>query len=533
MSRLLDALALELEKRGVYDAKKKLKSALTKVVASSLLLIILAVVTGYYLVLAAIPLFAAMFLYGLFSTGRDYGLINRETVLFALHGFILANAGFDVTGIFDQFAKMKEYAGSYIFRKIMSYFYFIGMDLREAINEVLQEEKRLGVGFKSFLTSVYNGMTTGIDTRSIFSMIIQQEVVESEKSIDAFEDSINTFLSGLMPFVIMVPLLMVLLGGVANMPFIEYLFLNLGLAIGIGLILLFSENKFLYYPEQILFVHKAFGIQLLLAIASTLLGYYTIGSYAFLIGALVFFVVGYLMTGNYIKLRRDTYAYLPVFLADLGGRISIGQTFTEAIISMPLSLSGRFSKVLKYSLGNLVNVGEIPRRAEFDRIFIYRIYKKLISDLQKGIYGYEALLNIRTIIAMMSSVYNRVRGTLSMNSLLMAVSLAFSTLFVDLMAFLGEKISESMLEIHKAESITGGMQGILSLLSFLKAKPWVIDVYFIFAAMLLYLFGIFISSISDGTRHGNAQALIYVISSVILMFLMHSVVAPALFFIYR
>ena len=531
---MLDAIALELEKKGVYNAKERLEGAIKKVIASSLLLGVLAYVTGYYVVLVLVPLFAVMLIYGLFTTGRDYGLVNRETVLFALHGFILANAGFDVTGIFDQFAKMREYEGSYVFRKIMGYFYFMGMDLREAINRVLQEEKRLGVSFKSFLTSIYNGMTTGIDTKGIFSMVIQQEIIDSERNIETFEQFINSFLSGLMPFIIMTPLMLVLLGGVANMPFIEYLFINLALGLGVGLILLFSENKFLYYPEQIMFNGKLFLIQLVFAVLVSVAAYFVIGTYSLFLGVLTFFIIGYLATKDYIGLRKDTYTFLPVFLADLGGRISIGQTFTEAVTSMPLDIYGKFSRVLKFSLGNLVNVGEIPEKKDFERIYVYKIYKKLITDLQKGIYGYEALLNVRTIISLMSTVYEKIRGTLSMNSFLMAVSLSFSMLFVDLMAFLGEKVSESMAQVqHAGTQVATGMQGMLMLLSFLKAKSWIIDVYFLFAVIFIFIFGIFTSSVSDGTRHGNVQSIVYAIVSMIMIVVIHSLVSPALFALYR
>lgn len=531
---MLDAIALELERRGVYNAKERLAGSIKRIIAASALLGLLAYITGFYVVLILIPLFAVMLFYGLFTTGRDYGLVNREAVLFSLHGFILANAGFDVTGIFDQFAKMREYEGSYVFRKIMGYFYFMGMDLREAINRVLQEEKRLGVGFKSFLTSIYNGMTTGIDTRSIFNMVIQQEIIESERNIETFEEFINSFLSGLMPFVIMAPLMLVLLGGVANMPFVEYLFINLALGIAVALILLFSENKFLYYPESIMFSGKVFFIQLLLASLVSAVGYFLIGTYSLFLGILAFFLAGYLATREYVGLRKDTYTFLPVFLADLGGRISIGQTFTEAVTSMPLDIYGRFSRVLKFSLGNLINVGEVPKKRDFERIYVYKIYRKLITDLQKGVFGYEALLNVRTIISLMSTVYEKVRSTLSMNTILMAVSLSFSMLFVDLMAFLGEKVSQSMAEVQQAGGqVVTGLEGLLVLLSFLRAKSWIIDVYFLFAFMFILIFGMFISSVSDGTRHGNLQSIIYAILSMILIVVIHSMVSPALFAIYR
>ncbi len=416
----------------------------------------------------------------------------------------------------------------------MGYFYFMGMDLREAINRVLQEEKKLGVSFKSFLTSIYNGMTTGIDTKGIFSMVIQQEIIDSERNIEVFEQFINSFLSGLMPFIIMTPLMLVLLGGVANMPFIEYLFVNLALGVGVGLILLFSENKFLYYPEQIMFNGKLFLVQLLVAVLVSVAGYMVIGSYSMFLGVLAFFIVGYLGTREYIGLRKDTYTFLPVFLADLGGRISIGQTFTEAVTSMPLEIYGKFAKVLKFSLGNLVNIGEIPPKKDFERIYVYKIYKKLITDLQRGIYGYEALLNVRTIISLMSTVYEKIRGTLSMNSFLMAVSLSFSTLFVDLMAFLGQKVSQSMAEVqHAGAQIATGMQGMLMLLSFLRAKGWIVDVYFLFAVMFILIFGIFTSSVSDGTRHGNVQSIVYAIVSMVLIVTIHSVISPLLFAMYR
>ncbi len=530
---MLGALARSLERRGVFDAERKLKSTLMKILLLTTLMGVLAYITKFYVVLIFVPIAAILLVLSLFSTGRDYGLINRESVLFALHGFILANAGFDVTGIFDKLAKMLEYEGSYVFRKIMGYFYFMGMDLREAINIVLAEEKKLGMSFKSFLTSVYNGMTTGIDTRSIFSMIIQQEIVESQKNIEAFEQTITSFLSGLMPFVVMTPMMLVLMGSVANMTFYHFAFLNIALGISVGLLLLFSENKFLYYPEIIMFSGRILVIQSIIALAVGVALYYMIGTYSLFVAVTVFYVVGYLMTRNYVGIRKDTYQYLPVFLADLGGRISIGQTFTEAVTNMPLDIYGKFSKVLKYSLGNLLHIGEIPPRKEFDRIYVYKIYKKLISDLQKGVYGYEALLNVRSIVSLMSAVYEKVRGTLGINMILIAVSLAFSTLFVDLLAFLGQQVAAAMKNVKQAQTgVAGGMQSLLILLTFLQTQSWVVDVYFLFAAIFMIVMGSFVSSVTDGTRHGNIHSILYCILSSILIVIMHTLVAPLLIGVY-
>ncbi|MEM3372174.1 MAG: hypothetical protein QXO55_06170 [Candidatus Korarchaeum sp.] len=528
----LSALARNLELRGVYDAENRIKAALRKIIAASVMLGVVSYVTGYYIVMVFIPIVAVMFLASLFTTGRDYGLINRETILFALHGFILSNAGFDVTSIFDNLARIKEYQGSYVFRKIMGMFYFMGMDLKEAINIVLQEERRLGVAFKSFLSSIYNGLVTGIDTQSIFSLIIQQQIIESERDIEKFEDYVNSFLSGLMPVVIMLPIMMALLGGIANLAEVEAYFMNFAFAILIALILLFSENKFLYYPELILLDKRILSIQSVIA-AACIASYFLIGFYSFFLANFAFFTVGYAMTRNYIKIRNDTYSYLPVFLADLGGRISIGQTFTEAVANMPMNIYGHFSKVLRYSLGNLIAFGDIPPKRDYDRIFIYKIYKKIIMDLQRGVYGYAALMNIRTIISLMSLAYGKIRSSLTMNSILLSISLSFSILFIDIMGFLGFKVSQAIAQMQQADpTALSGLSGMLSLLSFLAFKPWMINVYAMFAAIFMFVFGMFVTTTCEGSRHGNIHSIIYVVISATLIMLMHELVAPALFKMY-
>ena len=121
---MLGALARKLEAKGVYGAERRLKRALRNILITTVILVALALITGYYILLAMVLISAMLFLVGIFTSGRNYDLINREAILFAIHGFILANAGFDVTAIFDRLARMKEYEGSYVFRKIMGYFYW-------------------------------------------------------------------------------------------------------------------------------------------------------------------------------------------------------------------------------------------------------------------------------------------------------------------------------------------------------------------------------------------------------------------------
>ncbi len=527
--KLLSALASKLEVRGVYDAETKLKKALRRIVISSTILTVLAYITGYYILLALVAIAGLLFFLGIFASGRDYNLINREAILFVVHGFILAYAGFDITAIFDRLAKMEEYEGSYIFRRIMGYFYFTGMDLKSAINKVIQEEERLGVSFKTFLTGVYSGLMTGTDPKSMFSMIIQQALMESQRDIERFSDFISSFLSGLMPVVIMLPLLTVLLGGVANLGLPESLFLNIGLGLMMALIFLFSENKFLYYPESIMLNPKALFLQSTAAIAVGFGLYPLIGTPSLFLAALTFFIVGYYSTRKYIGVRKDVYSFLPAFLADLGERIGIGQTFAEAATSMSLDVYGEFSRVLKYSIGNLLMIGDIPWKKEYDGIFAYRMYKKLIMDLHRGTYGYEALANIRSIISLMSTVYDRVRWTLTTYSFIIAISLSLGMLFVDFLSFIGTKVAQSLVNVGQA---AGSMSGMLALLSFLSVKGWAIDVYMIFSVIFIIAFGIFVSSVSDGTRHGNMLSILYAIITMAFIIGIHYFVSPALFSVY-
>ena len=521
---MLGALARKLEAKGVYGAERRLKRALRNILITTVILVALALITGYYILLAMVLISAMLFLVGIFTSGRNYDLINREAILFAIHGFILANAGFDVTAIFDRLARMKEYEGSYVFRKIMGYFYFTGLDIKEAISKTLQEEKRLGMSFKTLLTGVYGGLVTGTDSQTIFNRIIQQEIIGSERDIEKFDSLVSSFLSGLMPVVIMFPLMTVLLGGLAGMGLAESLFLNLGLGIMIALILLFSENKFLYYPENIMLSLKTLFMQIIVSIAVAVGLYRVIGTQSLLFAILTFFLIGYYSEKRYIRVRRDIYSYLPTFLADLSGRISMGHTFTEAVTSMPLDIYGEFSRVLKYSIGNLINVGVIPERKDYDGIFAYRMYKNLLHDLMRGVYGSEALMNIRTVISLMSSIYDKVRSTMTIYGILLAASLSLGMLFVDFLSFLGAKMAGSIAQASEVPS--SGLSGLMTLLSLLNIKGWIVDVYIVFAVAIIFAFGIFISSVTDGTRHGNQLSILFTVTAILLLLGVHKFVSP-------
>lgn len=525
---MLGALARKLEAKGIYGAEKRLRKALKNILIASTLLVALAIITGYYILLVLVLISGLLFLLSIFSSGRNYDLINREAILFAVHGLILAYAGFDVTGIFDRLARMEEYEGRYIFRRIMGYFYFTGMDLKEAISRVLHEERKLGASFKTLLTGVYSGLVTGTDTKTMFNRIIQQEIIGSERDIEKFDDLVRSFLSGLMPLVIMLPLMMVLLGGLTNMGLQETLFISIGLGIMITLILLFSENRFLYYPENIMLSPKVLIAQSFIAIAIGVGLFHFIGTRSLLFIPLVFFLTGYLFTRKYIRLRKDIYTYLPTFLADLGGRISMGHTFTEAVTSMPFDIYGEFSRILKYSVGTLINIGDIPPRKDYDGIFAYRMYKKLLIDLMRGTYGYEALASIRSIIALMSSIYDRVRSTVGIYSILLAFSLSIGVLLVDFVSFIGARISQSMGQLAQAETVRG-FSGMLTFLTFLSGKTWIFDIYMVFTALAIFGFGIFVSSITDGTRHGNYLSILFAVTTTLLTLGIHEFVSPILF----
>ena len=531
---MLDAWAHRLELKGVYSAKKKIKSTIKKILIASGLIVFFSLLSGLLILLTFIPIIAILFYMALVHEGRNYSLINKETILLALQSFILANAGFDVVGIFEKLARMKEYESSYIFRKIIGIFRFGGKDLRHAINAVMQEEKGLGTMFKEFLSSIYNGLITGIDVKTMFTLIIQQQAIEGEKDMEKFDEYTSSFLSSLMPVVVTLPLVMVLFSSTMDIDVIQGYAFVIAVGVAIFLFFLFSENKFLYYPEEPYFNGKVLLAQILGSVAVSLFLLNIVGIYAPLIGSIMFFVIGYALTRDYINVRKDIFIYLPVFFGDLSNRISIGQTFTEAVTSMPMEMYGHFSKVLKFSLGNLLLRSKIPHHPDYDRIYVYKIYKRIIEDMQKGIYGYEALTNIRLILSLMSSIYDKVRSSLNMQSFMISFSLALSIFFVDVLRMMGEQISTVMINVE-----TGGqqniesMKSIFTILSFFMAKPWIVWTYVAFATIFIVIFGIFVSSVTDGSRHGNMISIMYAIVSVILTFLIHDLLSPMIMNLYR
>ncbi len=178
-------------------------------------------------------------------------------------------------------------------------------------------------------------------------------------------------------------------------------------------------------------------------------------------------------------------------------------------------------------------IGDVPWRKEYDGIFAYRMYKKLIMDLHRGTYGYEALANIRSIISLMSIVYDRVRWTLTTYSFIIAVSLSLGMMFVDFLSFIGNMVTQSLVNgLVNVGQAAGSMSGMLTLLSFLSVKGWAIDVYIIFSAIFIIAFGIFVSSVLDGTRHGNMLSILYAIITMALILGIHYFISPALFIVH-